>query len=119
MLRNQLNVEVFKTHHRAFLVLFKHLFKKGKIHIGEAYQILSGVRKNPNSKEKLRKSEIKRLLYYWHRLNLITIHYGHIRLSFNPLLFFFVDEKTIYRLAKESAGFWLQNAPHQLGEEGV
>ena len=118
----EIEVNIFKHDNiekKAFNILAKYLFLKGSIHIKDAFQILSGVRKNNSGYEKLSKEDIKRLLKKWKKKKLVRVFRGQISANLYFFTFHMLEEDTLKELAELSTKFWLENAPHQLGERDV
>ncbi len=116
----EIEVNIFKHDNiekKAFNILAKYLFFKGSIHIKHAFQLLSGIRKNGSGYEKLTKEDIKRLLRKWKKEKLIRIFRGQVSLNLYYFTFYLLSEETLKELAEFSTKYWLENAPHRLGDK--
>jgi hypothetical protein len=118
----KIKTDIFKhdnIERKAFNILARHLFYNGSIHIKDVYHILSGVRKNNFGYEKLTKEDIKKFLRKWRKENLIRVFRGRVSLNLYYFTFHLLSEETLKELADFSTKFWIENAPHQLGDKSV
>lgn len=88
---------------RAFNILFGKLYGEKDTDLRTARRWLSGVRSG-NGSHKATKGKIKPWLAHWHRMGLIAIVHGRVRLGNLNLSFSALDDRNMTRLQERLLG---------------
>jgi hypothetical protein len=79
---------------RAFNLVFAKLFDEKETDEPSIFKLLSGLRVSQGSYEKVKKSVVKAWIRKWHRLGIITVLHGQIRLGSIGLAVNLLDDKS-------------------------
>ena len=79
---------------RAFNLVFAKLFDEKDTDESSIFKLLSGLRVSQGSYEKVKKSVVKAWVRKWHRLGIVTVLHGQIRLGSIGLAVNLLDDKS-------------------------
>jgi len=79
---------------RGFNLVFAKLFDEKDTDESSIFKLLSGLRVSQGSYEKVKKSVVKAWVRKWHRLGIVTVLHGQIRLGSIGLAVNLLDDKS-------------------------
>ena len=97
--------EANKAKERALEILLTYLLEKGELDLGDACEILSGVRLTDDGK-RVTKSIAKRWILEWHKLGLITKIRRKIRANLNSFTILFLLSRKLEVKKDERVKNW-------------